>query len=125
MGKAVKRPPAIFHVNWFRTDDAGRFIWPGFGDNLRALLWMIDRVKGKAAAEETPIGFVPAESALNWDGLSIPAADRKALLHVDRAEWAAEVPDIRAFFERFGDRLPPELAASLQALEHDLARVAV
>jgi phosphoenolpyruvate carboxykinase (GTP) len=125
MGKAVSRPPAVFHVNWFRTDASGRFIWPGFGDNLRALLWMIDRVKGKAAAEETPIGLVPAESSLNWEGLSLSAAQRKALLHVDRAEWAAEVPHIRAFFERFGDRLPPELAASLTTLERDLARVAV
>jgi phosphoenolpyruvate carboxykinase (GTP) len=125
MGKAVKHPPAIFHVNWFRTDDAGRFIWPGFGENLRALLWMIDRVKGRVAAEETPIGLVPAESALNWEGLRLSASERKALLHVDRTEWAAEIPEIQAFFDRFGDRLPPELASSLSSLEHELTRVEV
>jgi phosphoenolpyruvate carboxykinase (GTP) len=125
MGRALKRPPAVFHVNWFRTDARGRFVWPGFGENLRVLLWMIERVKGGAAAQETPIGLVPTEAALNWDGLNLGAAERQLLLSVDRAEWAAEVPDIRAFFDRFGDRLPAELGAGLQALEQDLSRVAV
>jgi phosphoenolpyruvate carboxykinase (GTP) len=121
----VKRPPAIFHVNWFRTDARGRFVWPGFGENLRVLLWMIERVKGSASAQETPIGLVPTEGALNWDGLDLAAAERQLLLSVDRAEWAAEVPDMRAFFDRFGGRLPSELAAGLQALEQDLSKVAV
>ncbi len=125
MGELVSRPPAIFHVNWFRTDARGRFVWPGFGENLRVLLWMIDRVKGNAAAQETPIGLVPTEGALNWDGLSLSPAERQLLLAVDRAEWAAEVPDIRAFFDRFGERLPAELGAGLRALEQDLSRVAV
>ena len=125
MGELVSRPPAIFHVNWFRTDARGRFVWPGFGENLRVLLWMIDRVKGNAAAQETPIGLVPTEGALNWDGLSLSLAERQLLLAVDRAEWAAEVPDIRAFFDRFGERLPAELGAGLRALEQDLSRVAV
>jgi phosphoenolpyruvate carboxykinase (GTP) len=125
MGRALSRPPAIFHVNWFRTDERGRFVWPGFGENLRVLLWMIERLKGRAAAEETPIGLVPKESALDWDGLSLGAAERQGLLAVDRAEWAAEVPEIRAFFERFGDRLPPELGSGLATLEQDLAKVAV
>jgi phosphoenolpyruvate carboxykinase (GTP) len=125
MGELVSRPPAIFHVNWFRTDARGRFVWPGFGENLRVLLWMIDRVKGNAAAQETPIGLVPTESSLNWDGLSLSPAERQLLLGVDRAEWAAEVPDIRAFFDRFGERLPAELGAGLQALDQDLSRVAV
>jgi phosphoenolpyruvate carboxykinase (GTP) len=125
MGRALKRPPAIFHVNWFRTDARGRFVWPGFGQNLRVLLWMIGRVKGEAAAKETPIGLVPTEGSLNWDGLSLGAAERQLLLGVDRTEWAAEVPDIRAFFDRFGDRLPTELGAGLSALEQDLTKVAV
>jgi phosphoenolpyruvate carboxykinase (GTP) len=125
MGRALKRPPAIFHVNWFRTDARGRFVWPGFGQNLRVLLWMIGRVKGEAAAKETPIGLVPTEGSLNWDGLNLGAAERQLLLGVDRAEWAAEVPDMRAFFERFGDRLPTELGAGLSALEQDLTKVAV
>jgi len=125
MGRALARPPAVFHVNWFRTDEHGRFVWPGFGENLRVLLWMIERAKGKAAADETPIGLVPTESALNWDGLGLSAAERQLLLKVDRSEWASEVPEIRAFFDRFGDRLPAELDAGLGALERDLAKVAV
>jgi phosphoenolpyruvate carboxykinase (GTP) len=125
MGRAVKHPPAIFHVNWFRSDASGRFVWPGFGDNLRVLLWMIERVKGRAAAEETPIGLVPTDGAINWEGLNLTATERQLLLRVDRGEWAAELPEIRAFFERFGDRLPAELGASLATLEQDLAKVAV
>ena len=125
MGRAVKHPPAVFHVNWFRTDERGRFVWPGFGENLRVLLWIIERVKGRATAEETPIGLVPTQGALNWDGLRLSAAERQLLLRVDRGEWASEVPEIRAFFDRFGDRLPQELDAGLAGLEQDLAKVAV
>jgi len=125
MGQLLDRPPAVFHVNWFRTDERGRFIWPGFGENLRVLLWMIERVKGRAAAEETPIGLVPAESSLDWDGIGLGPAERQQLLRVDRGEWAAEVPEIRAFFSRFGDHLPAELTERLAALEQDLSKVAV
>jgi phosphoenolpyruvate carboxykinase (GTP) len=125
MGRAVTRPPAVFHVNWFRTDERGRYVWPGFGENLRVLLWMIGRVKGQAAAAETPIGLVPTEAALDWEGLGLSAPERHLLLAVDRGEWAAEVPEIRSFFDRFGDRLPAELDASLTSLERDLAKVAV
>jgi len=120
MGRAVSKPPLIFHVNWFRTDVDGRFIWPGFGQNLRVLLWMIDRVKGRGGAEETPIGLVPTQSALNWDGLELSAETKQALLEVDREEWAAEVPEIRAFFDRFGKRLPRELDGSLEGLAERL-----
>jgi phosphoenolpyruvate carboxykinase (GTP) len=125
MGRALAQPPRIFHVNWFRADPQGRFVWPGFGENLRVLLWMIERVKGRAAAEETPIGLVPKESALDWEGLPLGAAERRLLLRVERSEWAAEVPEIRAFFDRFGDRLPRELDTALAGLEQDLAKVAV
>ena len=125
LGRSLARPPAIFHVNWFRTDAAGRFVWPGFGDNLRVLLWMIRRVKGQADALETPIGLVPSEAALDWDGLALSADERASLLAVDRAEWQGELPEMRAFFERFGTRLPGELAGSLETLEQDLSRVAV
>ena len=125
MGRALGHPPAIFHVNWFRAGKDGRFAWPGFGENLRVLLWMIDRVKGRGSAVETPIGLVPAESSLDWEGLALATPERRALLKVDRVEWAAEVPEIRAFFERFGGRLPAELDGSLSTLEQDLARVAI
>ena len=116
VGRSLARPPRIFHVNWFRTGHDGRFLWPGFGENLRVLMWMIDRVQGKAAGVETPIGLVPAPDALNVDGLGLGRADLERLLRVERDEWAAEVPEIRAFFDRFGDRLPPELGRALESL---------
>jgi phosphoenolpyruvate carboxykinase (GTP) len=125
VGRGLARPPAIFHVNWFRTGDDGKFVWPGFGQNLRVLLWMIERVKGSAAASETPIGLVPTVGSLNWDGLDLSASDRAALLRVDRLEWAAEVPEIRSFFDRFGKRLPPELDRSLSTLSDQLTTTAV
>jgi phosphoenolpyruvate carboxykinase (GTP) len=125
VGRGLKQPPAVFHVNWFRAGADGRFLWPGFGQNLRVLLWMIERVKGTAAAEETPIGLVPTQGSLNWDGLDLSASDRAALLHVDRSEWAAEVPEIRSFFDRFGDRLPGELDRALSTLTDQLTTTAV
>jgi phosphoenolpyruvate carboxykinase (GTP) len=125
MGEGLRNPPALFHVNWFRTNADGRFVWPGFGQNLRVLLWMIDRVKGKAGGEDTAIGVVPRPSDLNWEGLSLSRADKELLLHMDRGEWAAEVPEIRAFFEKFGARLPNALDASLRALSEQLTTAAV
>ena len=125
MGESLAKPPAVFHVNWFRTGEGGRFLWPGFGQNLRVLLWMIERVKGRAGATETPVGLVPTPDALNLSGLSIPRADLDTLLRVDRDEWAEEVPEIRAFFDRFGDRLPGELRHSLDALAQQLSTAAV
>ncbi len=125
MGRALRQPPAIFHVNWFRTGPDGRYLWPGFGENLRVLVWMIERVKGTARAAETPVGLVPTPEALNLEGLGLSRPDVEALLRVDRDEWAAEVPEIRAFFDRFGARLPGELTRGLQALEQQLATAAV
>jgi phosphoenolpyruvate carboxykinase (GTP) len=120
MGTRVSRPPAIFHVNWFRTGSDGRFLWPGFGQNLRVLLWMIERVEGKGGGVDTPIGVVPRPSDLNLDGLDLTAAQKEALLHVDREEWTAEIPEMRAFFDKFGDRLPRALSESLDALAQRL-----
>jgi phosphoenolpyruvate carboxykinase (GTP) len=125
VGQGLKHPPAIFHVNWFRTGHDGRFLWPGFGQNLRVLLWMIERVKGTGRATETAVGLVPTADALNLDGLSVARADVDELLRVDRDEWAAEVPEIRAFFDRFGDRLPGSLGRSLDALSQQLTTAAV
>jgi phosphoenolpyruvate carboxykinase (GTP) len=125
VGAGLTRPPALFHVNWFRTNADGRFVWPGFGQNLRVLLWMIERVKGKASGQETPLGVVPGPNDLNWDGLDLSRADKEMLLRVDRSEWAAEVPEIRAFFDKFGSNLPQSLEASLGALSEELATTAV
>jgi phosphoenolpyruvate carboxykinase (GTP) len=125
MGAQLRRPPAIFQVNWFRTGDDGRLLWPGFGQNLRVLLWMVERVKGTGAATDTPVGLVPTPAALNWDGLDLSAPKRQALLRVDRSEWAAEVPELRAFFDQFGDRAPGELKRALDVLSEQLTTASV
>jgi phosphoenolpyruvate carboxykinase (GTP) len=116
VGAGLTRPPAIFHVNWFRTGADGRFLWPGFGQNVRVLLWMVERLRGKGGARETPIGLVPDAKALPWDDLPLSAADRAALLRVDAGEWAAEAAEIGAFFDGFGPRLPESLRRSLGTL---------
>jgi phosphoenolpyruvate carboxykinase (GTP) len=125
MGRALSRPPVIFHVNWFRTGEDGRFLWPGFGQNLRVLMWMVDRVEGKAGATETPAGMVPKPEALNLERLPLSRADVQSLLRVEREEWAAEVPEIRAFFDKFGDRLPAELSRALDSLSNELTTASV
>jgi phosphoenolpyruvate carboxykinase (GTP) len=116
MGDLLAKPPLIFHVNWFRTGPDGRFLWPGFSQNLRVLLWAIDRVKGKGKAVDTPVGFVPTPDALNLERLDLSKNALELLLKADRDEWAAEVPEIRAFFDRFGTRLPQRLGESLDQL---------
>jgi phosphoenolpyruvate carboxykinase (GTP) len=108
--------PKIFYVNWFRRGDDGRFLWPGFGENSRVLKWVVERLNGTAAAVETPIGLVPPPHALDLDGLDLPAADVEAALRVDPDEWRAEIPDVAAWFEKFGDKLPGVLWAELDAL---------
>ena len=120
IGKRSDKVPKIFHVNWFRTDSSGRFLWPGYGENLRALIWALDRVKGKAGAVETPIGFVPAPGAMNLDGLSITPETMKELLKVNRDEWKSELESQSEFFGRFGDRLPPEMWQEVEGLTRRL-----
>ena len=116
---ASKLPP-IFYVNWFRRDADGRFLWPGFGENSRVLKWMIERIEGRAAARETPIGYVPADGALDVTGLDIPPADLAAVLAVDRVEWQAELPLIEEWFDRIGERLPTALRDELETLKRRL-----
>jgi phosphoenolpyruvate carboxykinase (GTP) len=115
MGRRTPHPPAIFHVNWFRKDAGGRFLWPGYGDNLRVLLWVIDRAEGRGKAQETPIGFMPAPDALNLEGLDVAPETMRELLHVDRAAWIAETDSLSEMFTKVGDRLPRELEAQRQA----------
>ena len=98
-------PPAVFRVNWFRTNEEGKFLWPGFGENLRVLKWVLDRREGKGAAKETVIGAVPTSEALNADGL-VPAENLETILKVDPAEWVEAVAAQDDFFRQFGDRLP-------------------
>jgi phosphoenolpyruvate carboxykinase (GTP) len=112
--------PKIFYVNWFRKADDGHWLWPGYGENSRVLAWVFGRVAGTADARETPIGNLPTEDALPTDGLDIPDEDLAALLQVDTEEWKAELPSIREHYAKFGDKLPPELAAQVDALEERL-----
>jgi phosphoenolpyruvate carboxykinase (GTP) len=121
MGKKIPNPPKIFNVNWFRTDDEGHFIWPGFGDNMRVLMWMLDRCDGKAEGIETPIGFEPKPEDINIEGLDLDIATIKGLLEVDKTLWQEDAAGIREFYSKFGDRRPVELAAQLDALEKRLS----
>ena len=112
--------PKVFMVNWFRKDESGRFLWPGFGENSRVLAWVFERCDGQAAAQDTPIGRVPAEGALHTEGLDIAPEDMAKVLDVDPEEWKAQLPRIREHYAIFGDDLPDELARQLDVLEQRL-----
>jgi phosphoenolpyruvate carboxykinase (GTP) len=106
MGRRLSRPPKVFRVNWFRRDDEGRLLWPGYGDNVRVLKWIVERIRGKAGARETPIGFVPDAGAIELDGLDLAPSRLEAALSVKRDEWADSLGDLRTFYRQFGPRLP-------------------
>ena len=114
--KLGDKAPKIFNVNWFRTDDEGHFIWPGFGDNLRVLEWIIKRCEGKADAVETPIGFVPKAEDINLEGLDFDLDTLKGILQVDPSLWAGELDGIKEFYAQFGDKLPARLQEELDGL---------
>jgi len=117
MGKKMDpaKAPKIFHVNWFRQDDEGNFMWPGFGDNMRVLLWILDRCEGKVPAVESPIGYLPTE--IDTKDLDINEDVMKELLSVDKEIWLEDVKDQKEYFAQFGDRLPKEIAEELAKLE--------
>jgi phosphoenolpyruvate carboxykinase (GTP) len=121
MGKGLdgdaSKLPRIFYVNWFRRDDEGRFLWPGFGENSRVLKWITERIEGGGGAVDTPIGYVPTPDALDVSGLDITTDELEQLLHVDQAEWKAEIPQVTEWFQKFGDKLPGVLWAELDALK--------
>jgi phosphoenolpyruvate carboxykinase (GTP) len=109
--------PRIFYVNWFRRDEEGGFLWPGFGENSRVLKWIVERIDGQASAVETPIGHVPSPDALDTDGLEMSRDDLEAALAVNVDEWKAEIPQITEWFEKFGDDLPAVLWTELDGLK--------
>jgi phosphoenolpyruvate carboxykinase (GTP) len=114
MGKRLVTPPKIFHVNWFRADEDGTLLWPGFGENVRVLKWVVDRITGRAPARVTPIGSVPADSGFDASGLDLDANTLAALFSVDPQSWLAELEQNQAFLRTFGDRMPAALTR-----EHD------
>ena len=118
--KLGDKAPKIFHVNWFRKDDEGNFMWPGFGDNMRVLLWILDRVSGKADAHDSEIGLLPTASDIDTTGLSISDEELNDLLSVDRKVWKEDVKNIKEYFAQFGDRLPAEIKRQLDILEKNL-----
>ena len=121
MGHKIPNAPKIFHVNWFRTDDEGHFIWPGFGDNMRVLDWILARCEDKVDARETAIGYVPYAKDINIEGLSDITVDTvEGLLSVDKASWLEDVENIKAFYAQVGDRVPAIMYEELKALEDRL-----
>jgi phosphoenolpyruvate carboxykinase (GTP) len=119
--KGGAKMPKIFYVNWFRKNAAGKFMWPGYGENSRVLKWIFERCDGKAEAVDTPIGKVPAEGAIDVSGVKVDPIDMKELTAVDKQGWKAEIPLIKEHFATFGAKLPKALADELAALEKRLA----
>ncbi|MBP1770770.1 MAG: pckG, partial [Candidatus Aminicenantes bacterium] len=120
MGNRMSRPPKIFGVNWFRTDERGKFIWPGFGDNMRVLKWVIDRVTGAVPARETPAGLVPRVEDLDMTGLDMPKDKLEKLFEVKIKEWKTEVDGIRDFLKPYKGRLPAEIREQYEKLERQV-----
>ena len=120
IGRRLTRPPRIFHVNWFRTRDDGTYSWPGFQENLRVLRWVVDRVNGRAAARETPLGNIPAFGSLDTSGLGLSRDDQDALFALDLGAWLERVNEQERFLAQFGDRLPSGIARENAALQKRL-----
>ncbi len=120
LGKSISHPPQIFRVNWFRKDENGRFIWPGFGENMRVLNWIVDRVTGKTDAVESPFGYMPRHKDLNWSGLEFQSDEFSGIMDIDKAKGLEEADAQKELFDSFEDRLPPEMEAQRQALKSRL-----
>jgi phosphoenolpyruvate carboxykinase (GTP) len=120
MGKRITQPPLAFRVNWFRMNAEGKYLWPGFGENLRVLRWVIGRVHGEVPAIETPIGFLPHPQGIDTDGIDMSPAGLKDLLTVDREGWLAAAAGQREFFGKFGDQMPREIWQENEALTRRL-----
>ena len=122
LGKGLAHPPKIFRVNWFRKDNKGKFIWPGFGENMRVLNWIVDRVNGEVDAAESPFGHMPRHQDLNWRGLDFHVDDFSGIMDIDRARGLEEAEAQTELFESFEDRLPPEMETQRQALKDRLTK---
>ena len=124
MGKKIDadKAPKIFHVNWFRQDDEGNFMWPGFGDNMRVLLWILDRCAGEVGARECEIGYIPEEGAIDTTDLDMSPAALEELFEVDKKLWLEDVADQEKYFAQFGDKLPSEIKKELENLKANLSK---
>jgi phosphoenolpyruvate carboxykinase (GTP) len=122
VGEKLPNPPKIFRVNWFRKDGDGNFIWPGFGENMRVIEWIVERVNGHGNAEETPIGMMPKYDDLTWTGLDFSMAAFDQIMTVDNEAALREADAQVELFNDFGDRLPAELEAQRLAFKERLAQ---
>lgn len=120
MGKRLKSAPKIYSINWFRTDAKGKFIWPGFGDNIRVLKWVIDRVNNRVSARQTPVGMVPDVKDLDLVGLNIPTEDMEKLFEIDKPEWLKEADATEEFMKKFGSRMPGQMWDELKKMRSKL-----
>ena len=120
IGKRLTRPPKVFSINWFRTDENGNYIWPGFGENIRVLKWIVDRVNSRVGAIQTPIGLIPQISDLELKGLNIPKENLKKLFEIDREGWRRETEEIEEFLKRFDNRMPEEIWDEFNAMKEKL-----
>ena len=118
--KGGDKMPKIFHVNWFRKDADGNWLWPGFGTNIRVLEWVTKRSRGEGEAVETPIGYLPTAEALNMNGLGVSEAAQQELLKVDPEDWRAEVEDREQYFQQFGEKLPAAIKAENDKLKEKI-----
>src|SRR5690606_31946507 len=116
MRTKLSHPPKLFLVNWFRKDEDGKFLWPGFGDNMRVLKWVIDRAFGKIGGRETTVGWVPREGDIDLSGCEIGAGDFEKSTAIDAAEWLAELESQKEFYDKIGDSMPPALVKQRELL---------
>lgn len=123
IGTKTSKLPKIFHVNWFRTDDSGKFIWPGFGDNLRVINWILDRCDGKVKARKTAIGYLPFKEDINLEGLDLSDEALENLLTVEKKYWEEDLKSQREFFGKFGQKLPEEISSQLDSLHSRLSEM--
>jgi phosphoenolpyruvate carboxykinase (GTP) len=113
VGESLKNPPRIFHVNWFRQNAAGKFLWPGYSDNLRVLEWVLDRCGGHASALDTPIGYMPRPGDIDTRGMTIDPQDLKELTAVPKDAWRKEIEEFRSYLQQYGQRVPAMLLAEV------------
>jgi phosphoenolpyruvate carboxykinase (GTP) len=118
--KKSNKLPKIFHVNWFRQDKAGKFMWPGFGDNMRVLEWILKRCEGKGEAVRTPIGYLPTADAINTEGTGLTTETMRELLSIEAGAWKSELTGIKEYFEKFSTRMPAELMSEHKRILNEL-----
>jgi phosphoenolpyruvate carboxykinase (GTP) len=121
-GARLTRPPKIFRVNWFRRGADGRFLWPGYSENVRVLKWMVQRIRGQAGAHETPIGWIPDAGALDLAGLDVTPARMQQALEYDGAEWSQALDELEGFYQQFHGRLPGAIVSTLAETRRRFSR---